>query len=70
LGGVEKEMSLLELGWRVGLYSEGESRDVATLSGLRGAETESSWNSTRVSVVGRLPERLWKKVKVKIRKAM
>ncbi|GJZ40765.1 hypothetical protein Tco_0587651, partial [Tanacetum coccineum] len=39
LGGVEREMSLLELGWRVGLYSKGESRDVATLSGLREAET-------------------------------
>ncbi|GJY56254.1 hypothetical protein Tco_0455369 [Tanacetum coccineum] len=25
LGGVEKEMSLLEFGWRVGLYSEKES---------------------------------------------
>ncbi|GKG17512.1 hypothetical protein Tco_0362469, partial [Tanacetum coccineum] len=25
-------------GWRVGLYSKGESRDVATLSGLRNAE--------------------------------
>ncbi|GJW67948.1 hypothetical protein Tco_0122372 [Tanacetum coccineum] len=46
LGGVEREMSLLELGWRVGLYSEGESRDVATLSGLRGAETV---NSTRLT---------------------
>ncbi|GKB39039.1 hypothetical protein Tco_0883981 [Tanacetum coccineum] len=34
------------LGWRVGLYSEGESRDVATLSGLRGAETI---NSTRLT---------------------
>ncbi|GKA98007.1 hypothetical protein Tco_0825901 [Tanacetum coccineum] len=46
LGGVEREMSLLELGWRVGLYSEGESRDVATLSGLRRAETV---NSTRLT---------------------
>ncbi|GKE57269.1 hypothetical protein Tco_1496454, partial [Tanacetum coccineum] len=36
LGGVEREISLLELGWRVDLYSEGEFRDVATLSGLRG----------------------------------
>ncbi|GKD94724.1 hypothetical protein Tco_1374561 [Tanacetum coccineum] len=42
LGGVEREMSFLELGWRVGLYSEGESRDVATLSGLRGAEIINS----------------------------
>ncbi|GJX29729.1 hypothetical protein Tco_0237808 [Tanacetum coccineum] len=32
LGGVEREMSLLEFGWRVGLYSEGESRDIETLS--------------------------------------
>ncbi|GJU28644.1 hypothetical protein Tco_1167265 [Tanacetum coccineum] len=37
LGGVEKEMSLLELGWRVGLYSEWESREVATLCKLRGS---------------------------------
>ncbi|GJZ41772.1 hypothetical protein Tco_0588658 [Tanacetum coccineum] len=35
LGGVEREMPLLEFGWRVSLYSERESRDVATLSGLR-----------------------------------
>ncbi|GKC49470.1 hypothetical protein Tco_1072215 [Tanacetum coccineum] len=46
LGGVEREISLLKLGWRVGLYSEGESRDVATLSGLRGAEIV---NSTRLT---------------------
>ncbi|GJX19140.1 hypothetical protein Tco_0221817 [Tanacetum coccineum] len=46
LGGVEREMSLLELGWRVGLYSKGESRYVATLSGLRGAEIV---NSTRLT---------------------
>ncbi|GJX70797.1 hypothetical protein Tco_0307968 [Tanacetum coccineum] len=46
LGGVEREISLLDLGWRVGLYSEGESRDVATLSGLRGAEIV---NSTRLT---------------------
>ncbi|GJX89847.1 hypothetical protein Tco_0343173, partial [Tanacetum coccineum] len=39
LGGVKREMSLLELGWRVGLYSERESRDVATVSGLRREET-------------------------------
>ncbi|GKB22775.1 hypothetical protein Tco_0862176 [Tanacetum coccineum] len=39
LGGVEREMSLLEFGWRVGLYTERESRDVMTLSGLRRAET-------------------------------
>ncbi|GKB63976.1 hypothetical protein Tco_0920162 [Tanacetum coccineum] len=46
LGRVEREISLLELGWRVGLYSERESRDVATLSGLRRAEMV---NSTRVT---------------------
>ncbi|GJX90374.1 hypothetical protein Tco_0343700 [Tanacetum coccineum] len=39
LGGVERENSLLELGWRIGSYSERESRDVAILSGLRNAET-------------------------------
>ncbi|GKE11899.1 hypothetical protein Tco_1415450 [Tanacetum coccineum] len=46
LGGVEREMSLIELGWRVGLYSERESRNPMTLSGLRGAETI---NSTRLT---------------------
>ncbi|GJS15076.1 hypothetical protein Tco_0409548 [Tanacetum coccineum] len=48
LGGVEREMSLLELGWRVGLYSEGESKDVVTLSGLRGAETVNSTHLTHL----------------------
>ncbi|GJR30129.1 hypothetical protein Tco_1106361 [Tanacetum coccineum] len=46
LGGVKREMSLLDLGCRVGLYSERESRDVATLSGLRGVEMV---NSTRLT---------------------
>ncbi|GKC54182.1 hypothetical protein Tco_1076927 [Tanacetum coccineum] len=32
-------MSLLELGWRVGLYTEIKSREYATLSGLSRAET-------------------------------
>ncbi|GJT31866.1 hypothetical protein Tco_0922285 [Tanacetum coccineum] len=58
LGGVEREMSLLKFGWRVGLYSEGESRDVATLSGLRNAETV---NATRLThsfwpIIGDKPE--------------
>ncbi|GJR95389.1 hypothetical protein Tco_0267563 [Tanacetum coccineum] len=35
LGGEQREISLLELGWRVGLYSERQSRESATLSGLR-----------------------------------
>ncbi|GJS76691.1 hypothetical protein Tco_0726572 [Tanacetum coccineum] len=35
LGGEQKEISLLELGWRIGLYSERQSRESATLSGLR-----------------------------------
>nr|GEX35883.1 hypothetical protein [Tanacetum cinerariifolium] len=39
-------MSLLELGWRVGLYFERESRNPMTLSGLKGAETV---NSTRLT---------------------
>ncbi|GKA58649.1 hypothetical protein Tco_0757962 [Tanacetum coccineum] len=39
LGGEPREMSLLELGWRVGLYTERKSRDNATLSGLSRAET-------------------------------
>ncbi|GJW62887.1 hypothetical protein Tco_0112222 [Tanacetum coccineum] len=48
LGGVEREMSLLNLGWRVGLYSERESIDVATLSGLRRAETVNSTHLTHL----------------------
>nr|GFA54509.1 hypothetical protein [Tanacetum cinerariifolium] len=39
-------MSLLKFGWRVGLYSEMESRDVATLSGLRREETVNSTHVT------------------------
>ncbi|GJY47594.1 hypothetical protein Tco_0436657 [Tanacetum coccineum] len=35
LGGEQKEISFLELGWRIGLYSERQSRESATLSGLR-----------------------------------
>ncbi|GKB73741.1 hypothetical protein Tco_0935153 [Tanacetum coccineum] len=35
LGGEQREISLLELGWRVGLYSERQSRENATLSRLR-----------------------------------
>ncbi|GJX92593.1 hypothetical protein Tco_0347179 [Tanacetum coccineum] len=48
LGGVEREMSLPEFGWRVGLYTEMESRDVATLSGLRRAETINSTHLTHL----------------------
>ncbi|GKA07596.1 hypothetical protein Tco_0686820 [Tanacetum coccineum] len=48
LGGVEREMSLLELGWRVSLYFKRESRDVATLSGLRGTETVNSTSLTHL----------------------
>ncbi|GJU48344.1 reverse transcriptase domain-containing protein [Tanacetum coccineum] len=39
LGGEPREMSLLELGRRVGLYTERRSRDNATLNGLSRAET-------------------------------
>ncbi|GJT71465.1 hypothetical protein Tco_1030751 [Tanacetum coccineum] len=39
LGDEQREMSLLELGWRIGLYSERKSRENATLSGLSRAET-------------------------------
>nr|GEY13338.1 putative retrotransposon Orf1 [Tanacetum cinerariifolium] len=42
LGGVEKEISLLKLGWRVGLYSERKSKDVAKLSGLSEAKIVNS----------------------------
>nr|GEV21259.1 retrotransposon Orf1 [Tanacetum cinerariifolium] len=48
LGGVEREMYLLELGWRVGLYSKRESKDVATCSGLRRAETVNSTHLTHL----------------------
>ncbi|GJX75010.1 hypothetical protein Tco_0313605 [Tanacetum coccineum] len=39
-------MSLLEFGWRVGLYTERESRDVVTVSGLR---REKSVNYTHLT---------------------
>ncbi|GKB06907.1 hypothetical protein Tco_0835140 [Tanacetum coccineum] len=39
LGGELRTMSLLELGWRVGLYSEEQSRLASTRSGLRRGET-------------------------------
>ncbi|GKA34367.1 retrotransposon ORF1 [Tanacetum coccineum] len=35
LGGEQKEISLLELGWRIGLYFERKSKESATLSRLR-----------------------------------
>ncbi|GKB86465.1 hypothetical protein Tco_0958737, partial [Tanacetum coccineum] len=35
LMGKQKEISLLELGWRIGLYSERQSKKSATLNGLR-----------------------------------
>ncbi|GKA89446.1 hypothetical protein Tco_0811258 [Tanacetum coccineum] len=35
LGGEQKDISLLELGWRVGLYFERQSRESTTPSGLR-----------------------------------
>ncbi|GJY42089.1 hypothetical protein Tco_0429359 [Tanacetum coccineum] len=38
-----KEISLLELGWRIGLYSERQSKESATLSGLKkGGNREKS----------------------------
>ncbi|GJV05649.1 hypothetical protein Tco_1343305 [Tanacetum coccineum] len=46
LGGVQREMSFLKFGWRVGLYSKGESRNVSTLRGLRKAETVNSTRET------------------------
>ncbi|GJR01085.1 hypothetical protein Tco_0524069 [Tanacetum coccineum] len=39
LGGEQKEISLLKLGWRIGLYSERQPRENATLSGLRNSNT-------------------------------
>ncbi|GJR93857.1 hypothetical protein Tco_0921699 [Tanacetum coccineum] len=39
LGGEQKEISLLEFRWRVGLYSERQSMENATLSGLRNGDT-------------------------------
>ncbi|GKE14618.1 hypothetical protein Tco_1422195 [Tanacetum coccineum] len=44
LGGEQKEISLLKLGWRIGLYSEGQSRENATLSGLRKGVTVKATN--------------------------
>ncbi|GKC61792.1 hypothetical protein Tco_1089390 [Tanacetum coccineum] len=39
LGGEPKELSLLEFGWRVGLYSEEQSKENSTRSGLSRAVT-------------------------------
>ncbi|GKB09022.1 hypothetical protein Tco_0837334 [Tanacetum coccineum] len=39
LGGEERKISLLDLGWRLGLYFENQSKEDITLSGLRRAET-------------------------------
>ncbi|GJQ90677.1 hypothetical protein Tco_0001816 [Tanacetum coccineum] len=39
LGGEQREISLLKLGWRVGLYTKRKSRESVTLSGLSRAET-------------------------------
>ncbi|GJZ23468.1 hypothetical protein Tco_0560927 [Tanacetum coccineum] len=44
LGGEQKEISLLKLGWIIGLYSEGQSRENATLSGLRKGVTVKANN--------------------------
>ncbi|GJY52654.1 hypothetical protein Tco_0443501 [Tanacetum coccineum] len=41
-------MHLLEFGWRVGLYSERESREVATHSGLRNAVTVNATHFTHL----------------------
>ncbi|GJR04614.1 hypothetical protein Tco_0527598 [Tanacetum coccineum] len=41
IGGEQREMSLLEFGWRVGLYTEQQSRDRATLSELRNTKVNS-----------------------------
>ncbi|GKA38831.1 hypothetical protein Tco_0731382, partial [Tanacetum coccineum] len=43
-----REMHLLEFGWRVGLYSKRESREVATLSGLRNAEIVNAIHFTHL----------------------
>ncbi|GJT88538.1 hypothetical protein Tco_1070255 [Tanacetum coccineum] len=39
LGGEQREISLLELGWRVGLYTRRKSMENVTLNGLSRAET-------------------------------
>ncbi|GJU60374.1 hypothetical protein Tco_1238140 [Tanacetum coccineum] len=39
LGGEPRKMSLLDFGWRVGLYSEEQSRLSSTMNGLRRGET-------------------------------
>ncbi|GKB08219.1 hypothetical protein Tco_0836503 [Tanacetum coccineum] len=48
LGGLEREMHPLEFGWRVGLYSERESREAATLSSLRNVETVNATHFTHL----------------------
>ena len=39
LGGEQREISILELGWRVGLYTERKSKENETISGLGRADT-------------------------------
>ncbi|GKB88209.1 hypothetical protein Tco_0960481 [Tanacetum coccineum] len=41
IGGEQREMSLLEFGWRIGLYTKQKSRDRATLSGLGNTKVKS-----------------------------
>ncbi|GJZ59685.1 hypothetical protein Tco_0615501 [Tanacetum coccineum] len=64
LGGVEKEMSLLEFGWRVGLYTERESRDVMTLSGFEEGRGKGVIMKLHEGEywLGQLPEGLTKEV--------
>nr|GEY53750.1 hypothetical protein [Tanacetum cinerariifolium] len=42
LGGEERKISLLELGWRVGLYSENQSREDSTLSAREAKEDDEA----------------------------
>nr|GEX47431.1 hypothetical protein [Tanacetum cinerariifolium] len=55
LGGVEREMSLLEFGWRVGLYFKRESRDVATLSvkSIRDLRIKLGHRCITMTIIGR-----------------
>ncbi|GJT89328.1 hypothetical protein Tco_1071045 [Tanacetum coccineum] len=53
LRGVERGMSLLELGWRVGLYSERESKDAATLSLIWGTQKQKSFRDPRIKLADR-----------------
>ncbi|GJR06159.1 hypothetical protein Tco_0529143 [Tanacetum coccineum] len=54
LGGEQKEISLLELGWRISLYSERQSRESATLmTAIRDPRVKLAHRCIAMTIVGR-----------------